>query len=65
MPLHAPKFFIRSLGNGQVELCHNLNGALDFCASAEVDERIVGLLELAIEEGKRQKAEEIRKALHI
>lgn len=65
MSLHKPYFFIRTEDNEHFHVFHNCDGALDFRASDIVDESTKRLLEMAIEEGKRQKAEELRRVLGV
>jgi len=60
MSLHKPYFFIK-----EKLVCHNCDGATPFMATDSIDTRTERLLTLAIEEGKRQKAEEIKKALGL
>ena len=65
--LHTPHFFLRTdADTGKTRAFHNCNGGLDFMASSgPLAEDMVRLIEYAIEEGKRQRSEEIVKLLNI
>jgi len=65
MSLHNPYFFIKTEDNEHFHVFHNCNGALNFKAIEVVDEKTKRLIDMAIEEGKRQKAQEICKALGV
>lgn len=66
MSLHNPYFFIKTEDNEHFHVFHNCNGALSFQATDVVDKKKTKyLVDMAIEEGKRQKAQEICKALGV
>jgi len=66
LSLHKPFFFIKeSLEKDCYILYHNCDGNIDFVSNEELDEHTHQLITLAIEEGKRRKAEEIKTALYI
>lgn len=64
MSLYNPYFQIqpRSDTSGSI-IVHNCDGGVGFRCQEEVSEPVARLLELAIEEGKRRKAEEIKQCL--
>lgn len=59
MALHAPYFFIKDKDTEGYMVCHNCDGRVAFMATDDLDEKTYQLIELALEEGKRRKAEEI------
>ena len=63
MSLFNPYFFIKTEDNEHFHVYHNCDGTLNFRAEAVIDPKTKRLIDMAIEEGKRQKAAEIRKAL--
>ena len=64
MSLHTPYFFLKATETG-TRICHNYDGGIDRMATEDISERTKRLIELAIEEGKRQKAKEIADALFL
>jgi len=63
MSLTSAYFFMKETDDG-TRICHNCNGGVSFMATDDIAERTKYLITLAIEEGKRQKAKEIREALY-
>lgn len=64
MSIHHPYFFIKPTVEGS-RICHNCDGGIGFMATEDISEETKRLVELAIEEGKRQKAKEIADALFL
>lgn len=62
MPLHKPVFYTRK-ETTDTHVFHNCDGGINFISSDVVDDKTAYLINLAIEEGKRQKAAEIRDVL--
>ena len=65
MALHKPYFFIKEKDGGGHFVGHNCNGNLDFCSTTDIDEQTYRLINFAIEEGKRRKAEDIVQLLGL
>ena len=64
MSLYTPFFRVTKTDTG-AKIVHNCDGGLNFAANDNVDEDTYRLILRAIEEGKRQKADEIKKALGV
>ena len=62
MSLYTPYFFFKDDTN---RICHNCDGGVNFMATDDLDDRTKNLVLWAIEEGKRQKATEITRALGL
>lgn len=64
MSLYPPYFIIQT-DEGKTRVRHNCNGGVQFNCWEELTDETVRLIEMAIEEGKRQKAKEIADALGL
>ena len=64
MSLRTPYFFIKETEQGK-RVCHNCDGGVAFMATEDINSDVAYLITLAIEHGKREKAEEIKKALGV
>ncbi len=65
MSLYKPFFRVKPCENGIYEITHNCDGALDFAAHDEVNEKAYRFINMALAEGERRKAAELCKALGI
>ena len=64
MSLHQAWFRVRPTDTkGLFKVEHNCNGNIGFAANSEVDEETARLIEMAIEEGKRRRSQELRQLL--
>ena len=60
--MNKPQFTCAKFEDG-FRVSHNCNGALGFCTNDRVDEATARLIELAIDEGKRERSREINAML--
>lgn len=64
MSLNIPYFECKPREEGHLmRVRHNCNGAINFVAEDEIDDRTANLILMAIEEGKRRRSREIQDLL--
>ena len=56
-------YLVCELRDGEYRVRHNCDGELNFCAEDKVTGETARLIQLAIEEGKRQRSKEISELL--